>query len=159
MPRIIGVRERIDEVAVINRVVEPGQTTDNDITRYDDAAYAVAGIGLRLLGKSREQEDRLLDHLSVRFRIADRPYGGWPGTILSTRRQVYEAVEYEPPKKSVPDRLVRAARATMPGYILLRPIVVAVRMPFRVYIDADERLGQTVEARCVLFGLRNHEVV
>lgn len=103
MPRLHGVRERHDLVLYDTHRLEPGQRVSafgsdcpvGDFERTNmlgrgqmphDQTVAILALGLRLVGKTVEEEDLLLDHLRLTVWIGDRPFGAYPGSLCSTFR-------------------------------------------------------------------------
>jgi hypothetical protein len=108
----------------------------------ENGSYKLLALGLRLLNLTREQEDGLLDHFIVTPILGDRPYGERPGSLLSTMRHTLEDETVDPDN----------ALLTTPGYILLMPIIVPVRMQFWVDVEVKAPLPRTVSARVLTFG-------
>ncbi len=181
MPRLHGMRERRDHVHFDTHAMEPGQTIrgvfgedcavdDPQRTNMvrphflvDDMTCRVFAFGLRLLGKTRDEEDVLLDFITFKPFVGDRRYGPYPGSLCSTLRFVNEDEEIH--INDVAEAGAAAAAAEqrgvsddirtrlLPGYILQSPIVVPVRQTFRVELAAADALPEAVIARAMLFTL------
>ncbi len=179
MPRLKGT-ERRDHVHFDTHPLEPGHTipsvflhdcvvtdpqrTNMEIPGYlaNDMTTAVFAFGLRLLGKTRDEEDRLLDFIMFTFFLGARPYGSYPGSLCSTLRFVNEDEEIH--INEVAESAERACGACdvrmrlLPGYILQRPLIVPVRQHIHVELAAAEALPEPVIARAMLFTLHVRDV-
>jgi hypothetical protein len=142
--------------------MEPGQEirfldTSSSIGKYhrtnmqlrgqlaSNQTMTVCAVGLRLIGLSRNEEDPLLDHFMVTVSIGDHPYGPYPGNVCSTLRHVTADPIDEP-------------HAYLPGYVLLRPLVIPIRMNFALVISAAKTLPRAVNVRGMLFTLNTREI-
>ncbi len=175
MPRLQGVTERRDRVHFDTHTLEPGQTIhsafrddcvvdDPQRTNMENPGYlvsemtaAVFAFGLRLLGKTRDEEDRLLDFITFNFFLGDRPYGPYPGSLCSTLRFVNEEEEIHINDVAQADERPCGAcdvrMRLLPGYILQRQIMVPVRQHIHVELAAADALPEAVIARAMLFTL------
>ena len=167
MPRFYGVRERRDKCFYDTHIMEPGQELrfmgypDCQVGEYHRTNMEVVGqlasdqtaiifaIGLRLIGLSRDEEDLLLDHFMVTPSIGYHSYGPYPGNVCSTLRYVNEEDAADPIDKP---------RAYLPGYVLLRPLIIPARQNFALWISAAKTLPQTVNARGMVFTLQSRYV-
>lgn len=181
MPTLRGIRERFDNPIYDTELVEPGQNkrffhrvhNRGDITRTNmqypgqfpgDSTYIIGGIGLRLVGKSQEEEDLLLDHLFATVILGDKPYGPYPGNLCSTSRLLLESEE-DAERHSRNAEKLGIERGTgfdrpmrlIPGYCLLRPLVIPVRQAYCVEVAAAEELPEAVTVRVILLGLRTRD--
>ena len=179
----LGIRERRDKTWYDTNRVEPGRSVeffdnknigDKFLTNMrvansmaGDATYIVLVIGVRLIDKTREQEDLLLDHLHVELVIGDKTCYDALGPHLSMLRHVFlrselermERVSANPPSDYDSEwvRVARDKEWTSPsirvGYHLARPLVIPTRMRFNVGVSASEQLPEVVNMRVHLFGL------
>jgi hypothetical protein len=129
------------------------------------STYIIGAIGLRIVGKSREEEDLLLDHLFATVIIGDKPYGPYPGSVCSTTRTLLESEEdAERRERATESRSLDKRKGLeppawlVPGYCLLRPLVVPVRQNYRVEVLAAKEMPEAVIVRACLFGLRGRDL-
>ena len=168
MPQVRGVRHRFDNLVQKTVLLEPGELADFDFTPQGAETYSIAGFGLRVLDTTQEQEQPLLDHLELWCRLgrmgSHGEHGPFPGTILSTFRTIVEPLlitgEYAQTVRAAGRPAAnhqQMAWATMPGYVLLRPIIVPVRMLAKLVITADKQLPRPCAVRALVFGLRTKD--
>jgi hypothetical protein len=167
MARVKGIRERREKSWYDTHVLEAGQTLAffgkdavvGDLFRTNMHAvgnlppsygYIILGIGARLIGKSRDQEDLLLDHLHFTIVVGDRPIFDAIGPHLSMLRHYYTEEEMLRMKAYLDAEGTRAIR---PCYILARPIVIPTGQNFCVRVQAAPTLPEAVKLRTYLFGL------
>lgn len=90
MLKLHGVRERRDKTWYDTHVMEPGQsrrffldTEPGKLFKTNievpgcfafDQTYVALALGARCIGKTRGEEDLLLDHLRIQCIIGDKPY-------------------------------------------------------------------------------------
>ena len=192
MPKLRGIRERFDTPMYDTELVEAGQERrffhhhhnlgDKSRTNMQvpgqfpgDGTYIIGGVGLRLVGKSQEEEDLLLDHLFLTVIIGDKPYGPFPGSVCSTTRMLLESEEdadrrsryneERATKDAAREKLLGVKKKEAfhapwltPGYQLLRPLVIPVRQMYCVEVLAAKELPEAVTVRALLFGLRTRDV-
>jgi len=156
MPRVIGMREIVDRVIYDTHRIEPGQSIfffgaaevgDRHRTNMlcrgmlpGGQTATVCALGLRILGATRDEEDALLDHFTMGFALMDRMHGNYPGSVLSTLRNLSE-VEVD---------LDNHPGLFLPGYVLQRPIVIPTRAAFYVEVCAATSLPGAVHVRAIL---------
>lgn len=108
MPNIHEIREKRDKSFYDTADIGPGQAmslfankTLEDIFKTNmerdgfvpGTSYLVWGIGIRLIGKTREQEDLLLDHIRLVFKINDRHMYDMVGPQASILRHAFTSEE------------------------------------------------------------------
>jgi len=160
----------MDKIIFDTHQIEPGQTIkflreDYTIKKGEhftnmqisgmfsqDQTYRICGVALRLLNHTCFEEEPLLDHFMIKLYLGDKPYGPYPGNVCSTFRTIYD---YEL-KDDKP--VMHASHLTLPGYVLLRPMIVPVRMGFHLEVSASPQLPKAVVARAKLFGLFTRDV-
>lgn len=179
MPRLSGLQERLDRVYFDTHLVGPNMrkryfgadcSLDPAVTNiayqrgvlHPELPTFVFAIGLRLFGKTRDEEDRLLDQFQAELWIGDKPYGAIPGHLLSTFRYVNEEDEI-----AMNDLARAEARecgacdmrmAFLPGYVLQRPITIPVRQYMNLTVTADPALKAPLVVRAMLFTLLVRDV-
>lgn len=178
MPRVHGVRERFDQIVCETVVIEPGQKIVIEKINGSRDDYLIAGIALRLLDTKPEDEMLYLDYfdVSIHFTSQNKRFGPWPGTVLSTFRQIYEPMvikekendsgrwaETQHPyrlagRRASGKELDRMAWSTMPGYVFLRPFATRTRDGIDYEIKAHAALPRTFSVRLLVFGLRTCDV-
>jgi hypothetical protein len=182
MPTLRGIRERFDSPIYDTHALEAGQEKrffDNhrnlgDKSRTNmqvpgsfphDGTYIIGAIGLRVVGKSQEEEDLLLDHLFATIVIGDKPYGPYPGNVCSTTRTLLESEKDAARReRATESRSLAKKEGTeppawlVPGYCLLRPLVIPVRQRYSVEVLAAKELPEAVLVRACIFGLRSRDV-
>ena len=182
MPTLKGTRERFDNPMYDTELVEAGQEKrffcgNHNIgnkTRTNmqvsgmfpgGSTYLVGGIGLRLVGKSQEEEDLLLDHLFVTIVIGDKPYGPFPGVLCSTSRLLLESEEDADRQLRLAEKLgeehgtgFEPPQWLIPGYCFLRPLMIPTRQSYCVEVLAAKELPEAVTVRAILLGLRTRDV-
>lgn len=184
MPRIAMVRERRDKTWYDTHSLEQGGRKNffrddcrpgEDIFMTNmmmrgqmssDQTYVCLGIGMRLIGEPREQEELLLDHLHVNFIVGDRPMWDGIGPHLSmltmTTHKLPQLDDGEPEategewKKA--DKHTPAVDARRVCYLFARPIIIPVRQNMSVDVKASDWLPRAVIARVHLFGLQTRDV-
>lgn len=201
MPRISGVKERRDKIWYDTNAIEPGQGKRSwvDAVRFfgnknigddfltnlqcagtfgSDSTYICLGIGVRLIGEPREQEDLLLDHLRFSLVVGDHNLWDGMGPHLSMLRHVYTKEEIEqymrlvdePPteeqttspwQKYKPGEIHRTKLPPHrpPAYLFGRAIVIPVRQHVSVTAQSSDYLPRAVVARVHLFGLQTRDIV
>ena len=146
MPRIHGVRERRDKIWYDTCLVRPNTinpvrffTTANigDIHKTNlqvagsfstDQTYIAMGIGARLLGKTRAEEDLLLDHIHIQFVMGDMPQHDIMGPHASMLSPVYTEEELETYQRKYlelrPEDVTRRSlpKHRPPCYVFIKPI-------------------------------------
>lgn len=182
MARIYGIKEKRDKIFYDTNAVEPNQEirffgnknigdkfltnmyVGNQLTQ--DQTYVCLGIGMRLIGEPREQEDLLLDHLHVEFLLGDRTTWDGIGPHLSMLRHYYTKEEIEKRACAI-DKMSEEERKGMnmppatrpPCYLFARPIVIPVRQRLEVTVKGSDYLPRSVVvARVHLFGLQTRDV-
>ncbi len=166
MQELQAMRERFDNTIYDTHAIESGQTKnflgaknigDDTMTSMrhanvlpPDQTFAVSAIGLSVVGKSRKEEKRVLDHLFVTLVIGDKPYGPYPGSLCSTYRTF---VEGGPPWWRLWSRY-RLWRTVFTGYVLLLPLMIPVRQRLAIRVEAARTLPEPVVVRSFLFGLK-----
>lgn len=171
-PRIF-VQERRDKTWWDTHFMEPGQTvkffhTNTNIGRLHktnlqvaghfagDQSYLVLGVGVRAVGKTRAEEDRLLDHLFFRLQLGNEigtDKGlSFTGTQASMTRHVFSGKEL--------DELGEVQEATNSRlcYLLTNPLKIPKRQEFAVKAVAAPELPQGILVRVHLFGLQIRNV-
>lgn len=164
MPRVTGVKERYDKIYYDTHNIEAGQkisffkdvdlyrclhNTDVVIAGQFLDATVIFSFGVRLMGLTRDQEDVLLDDLMVQPVIRDKVFGPFPGSVLSTLRYVNEDDEADPVKDPV---------FFLPGYVLLRPLLVSSRQTFRMDISASGNFPASLLVRAMVFTMHTREL-
>lgn len=159
MPRVIEFIEHIDEIYYDTHTINLGSHIsffgnenigDRHLTnliianQLNDKAI-IFSLGVRLMGLTRDQEDPLLDHLLVSIEAGPRLHGPFPGNLLSTFRYINEEDEKNP---------VQTPGAFLPGFVLLRPLVVPSRTQFKMIISASEKLPAPVDVRAMAFSIK-----
>lgn len=184
MVRLAGVRERRDKTWYDTNRIDRGKSVeffgnanigDKFLTNIQVAnsiapgsTYMAFVLGARLIGKTREQEDLLLDHLRVELIIGDKSCYDALGPQVSMLRHVFLRSELE--------RLEKEARACdtesawmqgekkwespalRVGYHFGKPLMIPPRMPFHVNVMASSELPEPVDMRVHLFGLETRDV-
>jgi hypothetical protein len=105
------MKERRDKIYYDTMVIEPGQDVrmfgNRNIGNFHLCNLQIAGqlapygsfamlaIGTRCVGKTREEEDLLLDHLCIEVMIGDRPYVDLYGPYASMLRHLFTREEME----------------------------------------------------------------
>lgn len=180
-PRLAGIIERRDAIFYDTNKLEPGQEvqffdnknvgdmflTNLQVARElaSDQTYVMLAIGVRLLGKTREQEDLLLDHLRVTINIGDIPRFTAVGPHVSMLRHIFSKEELERLEREDRQRFERHAdespRRAPPqrvGYHFARPIILPAGQLFYVEVEASKELPEAVTARVHIFGLQTRDV-
>lgn len=183
-PRLYGVREWRDHVFYDTATIEPGAEVSlfetprigkMNCTNLQQPnclsykhSYAVLAIGARLLGKSRVEEDLLLDHLRLTVLAGSADPLTLVGPHVSMIRHALSAEELKeievvydrlPPerkeehwyRKDKPNYTFRV------GYHFIRPLIIEPCQRFTVQVDATT-LQETVTLRVHLFGLETREI-
>ena len=166
MPRIKDYRKTRELVFYDTASMEPGQEREfmgfdardrvgnkrltnllsPQLPSLKDEKTIIFAIGLRIMGTSRDEEDRLLDYFLIEPSIADRPYGPYPGSVCSTLRYVNEDAEADPTKEPM---------AFVPGYVLKEPLIIPALNVCWVRVLAAETLPKTCEVRVMLFTMHD----
>jgi len=182
MPRVHGVRERRDKTFYDTHSIHAGRERvrffgNKNIGDYfltnmhvgnqlaQEQTYVCLGIGMRLIGEPREQEDLLLDHLLVTVIVGDKPQWDGIGPHLSMLRQYYTKEEIESRAAAI-EKFTDEERIGLgippanrpPCYLFAAPIVIPVRQRFEVTVEPSDYLPRSVVARVHLFGLQTRDV-
>ena len=190
MPRLTGVRERFDDVLYDTRVVSPGETVrffgvqpenaDPHRTNQREPGRAnwdtmvITSIATRLLGKTRAQEDLLLDLVHLELVLGDLLRAQLIGSHASTLMHPYTEDELKRAEldERLPPELIEELEMLAPmrargfapvgsrlgtGYRLARPLIIPVRMGFHVRVSASAELPEPALLRVSLFGLSTRE--
>ena len=115
---------------------------------------SIRSIGVRLIGKSRSEEDLLLDHLHVTLSIGDHPQFDILGPHASTLRHVLSKEELDRLEIQADD----APSFERMGYHLKNHIVVPIRQNMSVQVFASKQLPEAVNFRVYLYGERFYDV-
>jgi hypothetical protein len=119
-------------------------------------ATIIFSLGLRIMGLSRDEEDRLLDRFIVEPTVGDKPMGRYPGNVLSTLRYINEdRPDREDPKD---EKGYKSVGGFLPGYILLKPWVIPVCQSFRVTVSLSTTLERSYDVRVLVFTLMTRDV-
>lgn len=180
MPRLKDVIERRDKCHYDTHLMEAGQSI-RFLSKLDtglesrlghrntlqvagqlttDLTYVILSIGLRLFGKTQDEEDALLDYFTVTPTLGDHPFGPYPGNVCSTLRFLEEK-EPLPPEELEPKNTIidcNTCRSYSPGYILLKPLVLPVRQSFNLHVSASPLLPEATVVRGMVFGLASRDV-
>ncbi len=138
-----------------------------------DRTFTIGAIGIRLLGKTRDQEDLLSDYVEGELIVGDRPKFNVMGSACSMLRRVdtqksLEQLEadLDRPLDLVTDWVEAETRHPLEdfpsfllGYQLVKPITISLRMNFSFSIFADKKLPEVMDVRVYLFGLETRQVV
>ena len=146
MPRVIRERSIREAVLYDTRVIER-----NTVTRFfsekakvgfmestnlqtkneidNERSFRIANIGIRLIGKSWDEEYQLLDHLYVSLCIGSIPLLHFAGPFANM---------YKPPNF---------------GHRLAMQVTVKAKEPLIVQVDTFKGLPESVVARVYLSGL------
>lgn len=128
MPRPTN-RETVPHVFFDTHRLEPGQVITALSTTM---SVRVRSLGLRLVGTTRDEEQRLLDHFLLTIEIGNRRYGPFPGGLCGTLLD-----------------------ATHRGYVITPMLTVVPFERCHVKIEALPTLPCAVVARVMLFTLRD----
>ena len=131
--------------------------------------YLLMAIGARAIGKTRQEEDLLFDHLYGELVIGDVPRFDFLGTQLSMLRHVFSKEELEKlevdarapwgPRSPGEEQLrVSALPFTRVGYHFGRALVIRTRMSYELRMKASKQLPEAVNLRVYLFGLTVKDV-
>lgn len=175
MPRLAGVTERCDKVLFDTHTVESNSevrffelredsrpTTKKSFSIFDQS-YVLISIGLRVLDAI--EETPILDRLIVTPIIGDKPYGPYPGALCSIfiddKTKLQDFAEKELCKNDPQGRECGKKNpigfAIVPGYALLRPLVIPVRQSFYAEVQSGE-LPRAIELQVMFFGLLVRDV-
>ncbi len=159
MPKIIRKKECFDKIFYDTHLIEPGQQKDffTQIAKIGnlhdtnlevsqqfsrDMTATVVSFGLRLIGKSQDEEDRLLDHFLVTPFIGDKPVCGTsPGSVFNTTRYIEKC---------------NICRSFSPGYIIKAPVILWVRQKINVLVQASPMMKEAHVVRIMTFTLETY---
>ena len=133
-----------DDLAFLNNGPAPKERTNMPLPGFlkGDDTYIVEAIGLRLLGKTRDEEYKLLDHLIATPTVGDKTYGYLPGNLCSTYRLL-------------PDDEPLTDDDFIPGYVLPSPLMIPTRMGFHLDVVVSESLPvDSIMVRAFFLGRR-----
>lgn len=136
-----------------------------------DRTFTIMAIGVRLLGKTRAQEDLLLDYLHSELVIGDKPYEDNLGSRYSMLRRAdsqksLEQLEEETQTKfdlttdwvEANDKNKDNLPAFLVGYSLATPLVIPIRQSFSFAIHPGKETPEVLDVRVHLFGLQTRRV-
>lgn len=182
MPRLIGVSERRDYTFYDTHNLEPGQSRsffERDCQRNigdkfktnvsvagqlsREKTYHCLALGARLLGKTRAEEDLLLDHLHINFTLGDRPQHEILGPQASMLRHVFSAEELAELERVIDEPSGKPPVARPPvdarvGYHFVKPIIIPVRQNMAVHVTASKELPEAVTVRVHLLGIQSRNI-
>jgi len=148
MPKLHGLAEVFDSPLSEVKPMTHGQRFFQD--RESDEAYAIYAIGVRLPNRTRGQQDILLDSVDLRFVINGKHYGTFPGSLCSIHRVYKDGVDPgEDP--------VRVGQ--IPGYVFIKPMLIAVRKQFFVELVVSPIFGRKdVAVQVFIIGVDRRDV-
>lgn len=115
--------------------------------------FMACGLGFRLLGVSRQEEELALDFMKLTLVVNDRPYGPYPAGLCSTFRM---CLEDEDPGLDV--------RPMSPGYNFLSAVILPRKVRVEVHLGIDRgalwkepSCGRVRDACVYIFGLQSRD--
>lgn len=115
--------------------------------------YLCLAIGVRLVGKSRDDEDIYLDHLRTVFTVGNQPQWEGIGPCLSMLRHVFSAEEIKRLGREIDGNAMPRV-----GYHFARPIFIPRKQNFSVYVQSSKELPEISLVRVQLFGVLQREI-
>lgn len=182
----MDIKEKRDKIFYDTRTVEPGQsvrffTPDRDSGLGDrlitnmliggmlpaEWTHLVYAIGARVIGSSRDEEDRLLDHIRMSLSVMDRETHDIMGPHASMLRHIFsreeldrlEVVSDENPNTDDDGVINPGFDCERRGYHFAIPIMIPARCGFDVLVEATRDLPRAVHMRIHLFGINERSLV
>lgn len=136
-----------------------------------DKTFTIMAIGVRLLGKTRDQEDLLLDYLRSELVIGDKPYCDDLGPRYSMLRRADTQESLKRLEKETQTEIdlasdwVESRAKTLEdlpvfllGYQLAAPLVIPIRQSFNFTVSPGKETPEVLDVRVHLFGLETRQV-
>lgn len=120
-----------------------------------DQTYVLRSIAARCIGRTREEEVALLDHILITLTVNDCPEHVAIGPQLSMLRDIFSAEELDEMQTVIDEGKLPVRRL---GYHLDPPSIIPVRVNVGVTVEAAPTLPHAVDLRVYLFGKQRRDV-
>ena len=136
--RFLTMGDRIGQLDLTNMVI---------VGQFSGKGSDIRSIGVRLPGRSKAEEDALLDHMLVYFSINDKRCWESPAAVCSTKE--YRGL----------DDIEPAPEKALPGYVFEKTLHVPERAYVHAEIYATRKLPIATEAQVLFFCRQKVDVV